>query len=98
MSLGRRLSSFDRAGVVILTLLGAYLGFEFGSASDVTLTPVSILFPRRILGVDAGVLASTVSTGVACGLLLYGWNRLLNAATADLPKRLTHLAARLHRR
>lgn len=66
---------------------------------------LAILFPgvligfpvARIFGIGAGVVACTVSNGVAYGLLLYGWNRLLSAVAEGLPKWLNHLAVRLSR-
>jgi hypothetical protein len=59
-----KLSTFDRIGLVVVTLLGTCIGLEIGFASDIRLTPMlALLFPgpliapgiARILGLAASV-------------------------------------------
>src|SRR5437879_1637934 len=97
----RTLSTFDRIGVVIVTILGACIGLEMALASDIKLTPtLALLFPglvigfvvAQILGITAGVLVCAAANGAAYGLLLYGWNRLVSALAQRIPKWLTGAA------
>lgn len=106
----RKLSTFDRVAIVVVTLFGTFVGLEIALASDIRLTPVlAVLFPGvlvglgvvRIFGVATGVIACAVSNGTAYGFVWYGWIQLANTLARRLPKWLK-VAARfripLHRR
>jgi len=102
-----RLSTFDRVGVGLLSILGTCIGLMISLASDLRLTPmVTILFPglvvgttvARLFGITAGVLACGVSNGAACGLLLYGWCRLTATLRRRIPGWFATLANSLVRR
>ncbi len=102
-----KLTTIDRVGLTIVTLLGIFIGLGIASASDTKLTPMLVvLFPglfvgfvvARVLGVVAGVLACAVSNGAAYGLALYGWLRLSNVLAQAMPKWLCTLGARLSQR
>ena len=60
----RPLSAFDRAGVVIVTVLGICAGFFAAMTSDVPFV---------------GTGAVAISYGAIFGLLLYAWLRFANA-------------------
>jgi hypothetical protein len=90
-----RLSTFDRVGVGLVSILGTCIGLIIAAASDIRLTPVVALqFPglvvgmivARLFGMTAGVLACGVSNGAAYGFLLYGWCRLTAALRRRIPK------------
>src|SRR5689334_16918078 len=90
----RQLSTFDRVGIVVASILGTCIGLVVAVASDVSLTPVvALLFPgfvvgmivARLFGITAGVLACSVSNGAAYGFLLYGWCRLTSALRRRIP-------------
>jgi len=94
----RNLSTFDRAGVVVVTLLGACLGGMIATAmargNDITITPtLDFIIPglpigmpvSRMFGLSAGIFASALSNGAAYGLILYGWDRLANAMANRIP-------------
>jgi len=84
------LSPFDRAGVVIVTFLGACCGFFLAVATD----PVgmAILVPGAFVGVSPTqvfetalrTFAITFCTGSLCGLVLYAWDRLATFLTSAL--------------
>ena len=82
------MSTFDRSGVVLLTLLGGYAGLLMATASEGTHSG-SLILPGlwagaaagRILGFPAGVLVSTVANAAAYGGALYVWDRFLSALT-----------------
>ena len=82
------LSTFDRVGVGLVSVLGTCIGLMMALAPHIQLIPlVALLFPglpvgvvvARLFGLTAGVLACGVANGAAYGLLLYGWCRLANA-------------------
>jgi hypothetical protein len=90
-----KLSAFDRAGIVVVVLLGTCIGLEIAMASHIRLTPtLALLFPgvligfgvARIFGVAAGVFVCATANGAAYGLLLYGWYRLSSALACGIPK------------
>jgi hypothetical protein len=102
-----RLSTLDRVGIVILSILGTCMGLLIGLASDIRLTPaVALLFPgvlvgmivARLFGITAGVLVCGVSNGAAYGFLLYGWCRLAVALRRNIPTWLAAVAAVLSHR
>jgi hypothetical protein len=89
-----RLSTFDRMGVGLVSILGTCIGLMIALASDIRLTPaVALLFPgllvgvivARLFGIAAGVLACGVSNGAAYGFLLYGLCRLAAALRRRIP-------------
>jgi hypothetical protein len=57
-----RLSTFDRAGIVILSILGTCMGLMIGLASDIRLTlPVALLFLALLFpGVLVGMIVAPV--------------------------------------
>jgi hypothetical protein len=67
----RRLSLFDRVGVVIVAILGTCIGFLAFLATDVT-HPIGATL--------------TSFFGALCAILLYAWDRLANALARELPK------------
>jgi hypothetical protein len=99
-----KLSAFDRAGIVVVMLLGTCIGLEIASASDIRLTPMlALLFPdvligfgvAPILGAPVGVIACAAANGAAYGFFLYGWYRLSSALAYGIPKWLDRLGVRL---
>ncbi len=83
----RPLSRFDRAGVIIVALLGLCVGFLAAAATDTKLTlAFGIMSPGVLIGAGAGKLFGTatgvcvaaLSNGAVCGLLLYAWDRITN--------------------
>jgi hypothetical protein len=89
-----RLSTFDRVGVGLVSILGTCIGLMIAVAPDVRLTPeTALLFPglavgmtvARLFGITAGVLACGVSNGAVYGFLLYGWCRLIAALRRRIP-------------
>jgi hypothetical protein len=81
------LDAIDRAGVVVVTILGIGLGLMIATASDVRLTPMLfVMFPGfgvgylafKMFGLTAGVVVTGVANGAIYGLLLYAWDRLAN--------------------
>jgi len=108
METPRKLSTFDRAGVVVVALLGACLGGMFATAmargNDITITPtLAFIIPglpigmavSRMLGLSAGIFASALSNGAAYGLILYGWDRLANALANRIPTWFRRVRVRL---
>ena len=102
-----RLSTFDRVGLELVSILGTWLGLMIALASDTRLTPaVALLFPgfvvgiivTRLFGVTAGVLTCGVSNGAAYGFLLYGWYRLAAALRRKIPQWLAAVANSLAHR
>jgi hypothetical protein len=70
-----------------VAFLGTCIGPGVGLSTLRLTLIVALLFPglpvgfvvARIFGIAAGVVACSVSNGVAYGLLMYGWDRLINA-------------------
>ena len=77
----RRLSLFDRVGIVIVAILGTCIGFLALSATDVT---------------DPSVTAVAPLLGAFCAILLYAWDRLANALARELPKLFFRLCRAMH--
>jgi hypothetical protein len=95
------LSTFDRMGVGLVSILGTCIGLMVGLASDLRLTPVvALLFPgflagmiaSRLFGITSAVLACGVSNGASYGFLLYGWCRLAEALRQRIPSWFAALA------
>jgi len=87
MTTGHRsesLSSFDRAGVAIVAVLGACYGFFLAIGTDPLW--IAILVPGALVGVSLEqvfetalrTLAIVLCAGSLCGLVLYAWDRLAN--------------------
>ena len=102
-----RLSTFDRVGIGLVSILGTCIGLMIALASDIRLTPVvALLFPgllvgmvvARLFGIAVGVLACGVSNGAAYGFLLYGWYRLPAALRRGIPIWFAAIANALVRR
>ena len=90
----RRLSTFDRVGVVIVGVIGTLAGLVVALGSHIILTPLLVmLFPgllagwsvAQVFGTTAGVIACGVANGAVCGFLLYAWDRLANAIASCIP-------------
>jgi hypothetical protein len=87
MTTGHRtesLSSFDRAGVAIVAVLGGGCGFFLDVATDPA--GMAILVPAAMVGASPEELLETASrtfaisfyAGSLCGLALYAWDGLAN--------------------
>ncbi len=94
METSSRLNTFDLLGVSILTLLGACTGLGISMASDIKFTAaLALICPGVLVGVPvwwtfgrvAGVLTTAIANGLAYGLGLYLWHRLLIAFAGKIP-------------
>src|SRR5258708_6421595 len=104
MSIKRMLTTVCRAGIVLVALLGIYIGLMMAGASDVTLSPMLVMvFPGLlagygvgyVFGFGAGVISCGIANGAAYGLFLYGWIRLAKALAHNFPNWLNAAAIRL---
>ena len=87
------LDALDRAGVVIVTILGTCLGLLMALASDIRLTPMFVvMFPglavgyvaAKLFGFTAAVVLTALANGAVYGLLLYSWDRLCSKLSSVL--------------
>ncbi len=67
----RRLSLFDRVGIVIVAILGTCIGFLAFLMTDVTHPIGTVVAPFF---------------GALCAILLYAWDRLANALATGIPQ------------
>jgi hypothetical protein len=93
MSKPGNLDTLDRAGVVIVTILGTALGLLISVAWDIRLIPmVIVIFPGvtigyvafKLFGLTAGIVVTGLANGAAYGLVLYAWDRLANKLASVL--------------
>jgi len=90
----RPLSFFDRAGIVIVSMLGTCIGLLAALMSDTTFTPIfAVVVPgivagvlaAKIFGTTAAVFSTALANGAICRSLLYAWDRLTNALVDRIP-------------
>lgn len=80
------LDAFDKAGVVVVTVLGTGIGLIVGLGSDIPLIPFVVICPglalgylaSKLFGTTSGIVVTAIANGAICGLLLYAWDRLCN--------------------
>jgi hypothetical protein len=86
------LDTFDKTGVVVVTILGTGIGLIVALGSDVRLIPFVVICPglviaypaAKLFGPTVSIVLTAIANGAIYGFLLYAWDRLADKLSNKL--------------